>query len=347
MKRGREMNPHSRGGVLLIHGDHLLLVEEELKRIVEEISKKVDLEFNLDVFRAGEDRLEDALQAAETIPFASGWRYVVVKEAQRLTPAEVKRLSRFMEDPPESSTVILAAVGLRADAPLMKAVRKAGREKKVQLSRSEIPVWIKKRFQSRGLKVDGKAVNYLREALGEDLMAIEGAVEKVSLFHQGGGKVELDEVVSLVSPTAESNVFELVDRVAVGDVDQALKIMRRLIKQGERPQAVLGFIARYLRQLLAYHALREERRPEGEMITYLGLQGKEWLLGKRLRPHGARFGEERLRVSLSLIVGLETGIRSGRLDEEEALVMAVTAIATGEELRAERPRAWGGGLPAF
>ena len=326
------MNPQAGGGVLLIHGDHQLLVEEELQDILEEISKNVDLEFNLDVFRAGEDKLEDALRAAETMPFASGWRYVVIKEAQRLSAAEVKRLSGFMEDPPESSALILTAVGLKEGSPLLKAVRKGGRERKVQITRGEIPVWIRKRFQSRGLKVDGRAVSYLREALGEDLMAIEGAVEKVSLFHEGGGRVELDEVVSLVSPTAEASIFEFVDRVAVGDVDQALKMMRRLLKQGERPGAVLSFLARHLRQLLAYHALREERRSEAEIVAYLDLKGREWLLSKRLRPQGARFDEERLNAAISLLVELEMGIRSGRLDEEDALVMAITAIAGGEEV---------------
>ena len=113
-----------KGKALLIYGDQALLVEEELKKVLARIGKEVDPEFNLDFFRAGEDRLEEALRAAETLPFASGWRYVVVKEAQRLTPAEIKSLVRYLEDPPESATLILVGVGLKDGSSLVKEVGK-------------------------------------------------------------------------------------------------------------------------------------------------------------------------------------------------------------------------------
>jgi DNA polymerase III delta subunit len=64
-----------RARAVLIHGEQPLLLEDELRKILEKASRNhPELEFNLDVFRMGEDGLEEALAAAETLPLAGGWR---------------------------------------------------------------------------------------------------------------------------------------------------------------------------------------------------------------------------------------------------------------------------------
>jgi DNA polymerase-3 subunit delta len=182
------MSPTGNIAILLIYGNQRLLVEDELAKVHNKISEKVDLDFNLDVFIAGEDSTEDALQAADTLPMASDRRYVIIKEAQKLTASEVKMLQRYMENPSESSLLILTAVDLKPGSSLLRLVQKEGRVKEVAKRRDQIPGWIRGRFKERGLKVTGKAIAYLQEALGDDLLAIEGAVEKISLYHEGEGR---------------------------------------------------------------------------------------------------------------------------------------------------------------
>ena len=173
------MSPPTAGAVLLIYGNHRLLVEDELKKVQSRIADAGEADFNLDVFEAGTGPIEDALQAAETLPFGSDRRYVIVKEAQNLGAAEVKKLARYLENPSDTSALILAAVDLKSNSSLVKVVEKGGRVREVNKRRDQVPGWIRGRFKERGLKVSGKAIAYLQEALGEDLMAIERAVEKV------------------------------------------------------------------------------------------------------------------------------------------------------------------------
>lgn len=323
------MNPAARSAVVLIYGNHRLLVEEEIRKIQAKIAEKGDIDLNLDTFEAGVDPVEDALQAAETLPFGSERRYVIVKEAQRLTAAELKRLVRYMENPAESSLLVLAAVELKPTSGLAKAVEKGGRVREVSKRRDQIPGWIRSRFKARNLKVSGKAIAYLQEALGEDLMAIEGAVEKISLYHEGEEAVELEEVVLLVTPSAERSMYELVDRVALGDADQALKLLRRLLQQGERATYVLSALARHFRQLLLYQALREDGRQEADIVAYMKLpKNRAWMVSKKLKPQAARLDEEKLGKALSLLVKVDTGIKTGEMDEDFALELAVTALAS-------------------
>jgi DNA polymerase-3 subunit delta len=329
------MSPIGKSAILLIHGNHRLLVEEELKKVKEKISGDVDPDFNIDVFEAGEDAIEDVLQAADTLPMASDRRYVIVKEAQKLASGDIKRLKDYANDPSESSILILTAVGLKAGSPLLRLVEEKGRVREVSKRKDQIPGWIRGRFKDRGLKVSGKALAYLQEALGEDLMAIEGAVEKIALFHQGGEEVDLDEVVPLVAPSAERSLYELVDRVALGDSDQAVKLLRRLLQQGERPTHILYSLARRYRQLLLYRALREEGRAEGEVAAYMKLpRNQSWMVAKKLKPQAARLSEDGLRKALSLLVRVDWAIKTGEMDDEFAVEMAVTGLS---KLSAKRP----------
>lgn len=323
------MNPAGKNTVLLIYGQQRLLVEDELKKVRAKISEKIDEDFNLDIFEAGEDSLEDALLAVETLPLASDRRYVIVKDAQKLSPSELKALGRYIEDPAESSLLILTAIELKANSALLRVMKKGGMVREVSKRRDQIPGWMRSRFKERGLKVSGKALAYLQDALGEDLMAIESAIVKISLYHEGEEAVELDEVVSLVTPTAERSIYELVDRVAVGDSDQALKLLRRLLHQGEQTTYILNALARRFRSLLLYRALREDGRQEGEIVDYLKLpKNRSWMVSRKFKPQAAKLSEERLRRALYLLVRTEAGIKSGEMDEEFAVELAVSGLST-------------------
>ncbi len=324
------MSGEKKARAVLILGEQPLLLEEELRKILERASRKdPELEFNLDVFRMGENDLEEALAAAETLPLAGRWRYVVVREAQRLGPGEVKRLSDYLDRPPESAVLIILAAGLKKNAPLVKTCREKATVREAVISRREIPLWVKSRFQARGLRVDGKAIPYLLEAVGEDLMALEAAVEKISLFHQGERPVELEEVVALVQPSGEKALYELTDRVAVEDADQALKILRRLLRQGEDPSRILHVLSRHYLRLLRYAALRADGLSDREVAAELKLPaGLEWTIGSRLRPQAARLGEAGLRRSLAVLVRAEMDLKTGRAEAEDALTQAVIRLTS-------------------
>ncbi|MBC7229499.1 MAG: DNA polymerase III subunit delta [Actinobacteria bacterium] len=332
------MSPVGRTPVYLIHGNQRLLVEEELTKLRSAMAEKVDPEFNLDVFEAGEDPLERALQSAETVPLAADRRYVIVKEAQRLTPSELKQLSGYLENPAESALLVLAAVDIKPGSSLLRMVEKAGRVKEVARTRSQIPGWVRERFKKKGLKVSGKALAYLQEALGDDLMAIENAVEKVAAYHEGEGEVDLDEVLALVSPSAESPAFEYVDRVAAGDTEMAVKLMRRLLEQGERPASLLNALSRRFRELLLYHALREEGRQEGEIAASMSLPpNRAWMVSRKLKPQSVGLEEKDFLAILSLLLDAEWGMKSGRWEDEYALERA-TAGAAGLVAAGKRRR---------
>jgi DNA polymerase-3 subunit delta len=311
--------------VVLIHGRQRVLVQEELGRIIGKFSERENADLNLNSFEAGEHPLDDVFSALDTLPMGSTERLVVVREAQRWNRSEVKRLASFLESFSGNAVLVLAAVDLRRDSPLLKVVEERGRVKKLEKKVKDIPSWLRRRFRDHGLDVDGKALAYLVESLGDDVEALDKAVEKIALYHlDESGNVDLDDVLHLVSPSLEASLFELQDRVGVGDTEQALKILHRLVKGGEKPNYILAALSRHHRRLVRYVAMKEEGLAEKAIAERLGVQ--PWVVERKIRPQASRLDRARLGGVLSLLLRLETAVKRGEMDYEVALEAAVTQL---------------------
>jgi DNA polymerase-3 subunit delta len=328
--------------VILLYGDQPLLLEEELEKLKRSWSRKGDISLNLQVFEAGETPFSEVLEAAEVLPFGSERRYLVVKGAQALTPSEVRQLERYLDQPAEETVLVLLAEGLREGSPLLRALQSKGMAKKVERRRDKIPLWIKERFAERGLKVDGRAAVYMAEALGNDLLALEKAVDKVAQYHQGRDAVGLEEVVDLVTPREDYQVYEIVERVGTGDADGSLRVLRRWMARGGSTTHLLRALSLHFRQLLLYHALSREGYPDAEIARRMDLGSQAWRLDRYLRRHAAVWDLESTARALFHLASVEADLKTGGLGEDTAaefLVLGLLSLLAGT--RTPRCRARG------
>ncbi len=325
-----------RSRVFLLYGDQPLLLEEELERLKKSWARRGDLSLNLQVFEAGETPLSEVLEAADVLPFGSERRYLVIRNAQALSPSEVKLLERYLDAPAEAAVLVFVAEGLKEGYPLLRAFQSRGLARKVERSKDKIPLWVKERFAERGLKVDGRAAVYMAEALGNDLKALEMAVEKVVQYHQGKESVGLEEVVDLVTPQEDFQVFEIVERVGVGDADGSLRVLRKWVAKGGNANHLLRSLTLHFRQLLLYHALSKEGHTDAEIIRQMELGRQAWRLDRHIRRHASLWDGEATARALFHLASTEADLKTGRLDEKTAAEFAVMGLLS---LRHRRKRA--------
>lgn len=312
--------------VLLLYGDQHLLLEEELEKLKRSWAKKGDLSLNLQVFEAGETPLSEVLEAAEVLPFGSERRYLVIKNAQALSSSEVKRLDRYLEEPAEAAVMVFLAEGLKEGSALLQVFQSRGLARKVERRKDKIPLWVKERFAERGLKVDGRAAVYMAEALGNDLQALERAVDKVVLYHQGRDSVGLEEVVDLVTPQEDYQVYEIVERVGTGDVDGSIHVLRKWMAKGGDTTHLLRVLSLHFRRLLLYHALSREGYPDGEIIRHMDLGKQAWRLDRHIRRHASLWDGEATARALFHMASVEADLKSGRLGEDTAAEFLVLGL---------------------
>src|SRR5450759_1301917 len=85
--------------VYLIHGSEELLLERAVRRLRDRVASVADLDFNLEVFEADQASAEDVVNAANTMPFMSERRLVIVRAFEKMSSDEAGRIADYAKDP--------------------------------------------------------------------------------------------------------------------------------------------------------------------------------------------------------------------------------------------------------
>jgi DNA polymerase-3 subunit delta len=114
---------------------------------------------------------------------------------------------------------------------------------------SEMPRWLARRLQFRGLQPDPEAVRMIAERVEGNLLAAAQEVDKLRLLH-GEGPLSVEQVEeAAVADSARFDVFTLVDAALLGDAPRVTRMLDGLRGEGVEPVLVLWALTRELRNL--------------------------------------------------------------------------------------------------
>ncbi len=309
--------------LLLITASEPLLAEEALQNVQSKLARILDLESALESFRAGEDSMEAVLSAAETLPFGSERRVVLLRDAERLKDTEITQLQEYVRDPVPTSLLLLVAVGLDRRSKLIKAFQREQIISVRPLKGDSLRRWARSRFRERDTLVTDRALSFILENAGGSLSELDNVAEKLSLYYTGLRELDLDDVVPLVAPAAEADIYQLPDRICAGDTGAALKTLRRLFRQEEDALRILFVLVSHFRNLLGVKALREAGRRRAEIQSLLKLD--DWRY-QRLVPYLRKYDLPQLIDIYHQLMQADMDLKTGVYDGELALEMLVARI---------------------
>ncbi|MCW9024151.1 MAG: DNA polymerase III subunit delta [Gammaproteobacteria bacterium] len=163
-----------------------------------------------------------------------------------------KALVAYCERPPED-TILLITMGKMEKAQMstkwFKSVDKIAAVLQVwPVEAAQMPGWITKRMQHRGMQPTADAAVMLAERLEGNLLAADQELEKLRLLC-GEGAVDADQVAEAVSDSARFDVFALVDAALLGNNRRVIRILHGLKGEGIEPTLVLWALSREIRSM--------------------------------------------------------------------------------------------------
>ncbi|MHB9154409.1 MAG: DNA polymerase III subunit delta [Endomicrobiales bacterium] len=254
--------------VYLLAGEETYMQEEAWQYL----EKKLGVDsLNLEIFYASESSLNDIILAAQTLPFMSERRLLVVKDTQKLRAGEIEKLSEFIKVPVHSSCLVLLwNEKVRKDSrknALFSAVEKAGEVVDFRsLYENELPAWVQQKVKESGKTISADAVQCLVQESGSNLLDLNNEIEKLLLFTGARGDISAKDVETLSGHTRLANLNHLSDAVEGKRTADALRIIEDLLREGEIPLKILATVARALRRLLAARSLLEQRKSSHQEI---------------------------------------------------------------------------------
>jgi DNA polymerase-3 subunit delta len=264
--------------------------EAEVKRIAAELAQKLTPaeggDFGLEVIDGAADNAEQAatrirstIEALNTLPFMGGGKLVWLKNANFLADNPIGRSAAVVAALEELTEVIGGDIG--PDVTFLLSASEVDKRRtfyKSLVKRAELQVFdrldstrsgweeeaietVRSRAKKRKLQLDDDALDLFVLLTGGDTRQIDNELEKIDIYLGEKRTVDVDLVRELVPLSRAGVIFELGNALAERDLERALRLVRRLLDQGETAIGILLVaILPTVRNLLLAKDLMERHR---------------------------------------------------------------------------------------
>ena len=314
---------------------YLIVGADELKRdaAVRRLRSHVPADmadFNLDELDgASLEEPGQLISSAQTMPFCAEFRLVIVNGAGQLAKPVSEAVVSYLADPNPQCILCLVAEKLAKNTRLYKAVAKVGPHSVIDcapLRRWELPPYVVKLAQKRGLSMDNAAAQELVERVGESTVALDNQIATLAQLVGDAGRITLADVEANVAQIAEVSPWAFADAVCERNAPRAMEMLNLM----KAPSLVFlhSVLVGRLRELICAKSL-DARGAASGLARELGRQS--WQVKNHVRWSRA-FGEEELVELLGQAAVCERALK-GSQDSEAAFARFVLAMASPNAAR--------------
>ena len=314
---------------------YLIVGADELKRdaAVRRLRSRVPADmadFNLDELNgASLEEPGQLISSAQTMPFCADFRLVIVNGAGELAKPVSEAVVSYLVDPNPQCVLCLVAEKLAKNTRLYKAVAKVGPRSVIDcapLKRWELPPYVAKLAQKRGLSMDNAAAQELVERVGESTVALDNQIATLAQLAGDAGRITLADVEANVAQIAEVSPWAFADAVCERNAPRAMEMLNLM----KAPSLVFlhSVLVGRLRELICAKSL-DARGAASGLARELGRQS--WQVKNHVRWSRA-FGEEELVELLGQAAVCERALK-GSQDSEAAFARFVLAMASPNAAR--------------
>ena len=304
----------------LLTGNDESLLRAAASGLVDDLVGDGDRAMMVDEFDGEEYEMRAVVDAAQTPPFLSDKRVVVARGVGRFNAEDLGGLLAYLENPLDSSDLVLLAGGGTLSPKLSPAVKKVGTVTATGVGNraGDRQAFVRDRVADAGLRLDGPAQNLLVDWLGENVSQIDGVLTAVSAAYGPTQKLGRDEIEPFLGEAGGLPPWDLTDAVDKGDTRRALEVLGRMMHGGRRhPLQLMATLHSHYAAIAKLDGTDPRSENDAEQIT--GLKG--FRARKALDNHH-RLGADATRRAMELLAAADLDLR-GDTDLDDELVMEV------------------------
>jgi len=227
-----------------------------------------------------------------------------------------RALRAFAERPVEDTLLLITAGKLDRNqlrTRWVTALEEAGVLVQIwPVKHGELPGWLRRHMQARGLQPDAEAVALLAERVEGNLLAADQAVEKLLLLN-GPGPVDAAAVRASVADSARFDVFDMVDTALAGEASRALRMVFGLLEEGVEAVVISWALGRAVREILDMAMAVARGQPVEAVMA------------------GARVWDSRRTAVRAALTRHRAGYWGGLLQRADRLEFMVKGMAAGNK----------------
>jgi DNA polymerase-3 subunit delta len=267
------------------------------------------------------------LTAASSPPFMTSRRIVVVRDVGNLRGADVTEVARYLDDPLDTTELVLVAGGAKTSDALERRVQAVGAVTAPQAERSSDV--LASEVAAADLTLSAAAVDVVRAQVGEDAGLVPALVATLVGAYRPGAHLDVDEVLPYLGEAGTVPMWDLTNAIEKGDVAGALATAHRLLTvtsprqpRPMHPLQLLGMLHGHYRRLLTLDD--PGIRSSQDAAAALGGRANARSAGFRLRQVRA-LGSGGLRRAFDLLAQADIDLKGARAIPQDAVVEVLVA----------------------
>jgi DNA polymerase-3 subunit delta len=341
--------------IYVYYGEDDFSSSEAIKPLVEAVGSEDMRDSNVTTLEGGRFSIDRFGAAAMVVPFLADRRLVIVRGL--LATAEGQRgarrgrkakaedegpaaaLAKLLPDLPPTTDVVFIDGKVGAANPILAAIKGLGSDlvkpREFQLMRRDtLGSWIQERATAKGATVEPQAITELTEIVGPNLWALDGEIEKLSIY-VGARAITLADVQALVAGNRESSVFELVDAIMDKRPGTALEVCENLMDSGATGPYLISMIARQARMVAVAQDLASRKVPQNEWAQRIGTSSD--FVVRKTSEQARRFSPDAVRGLYRLLLNADIAMKTS--DSTDELVLTELLAQAGTLQATARPGA--------
>ncbi len=298
--------------VYLLYGEETYLLDRAFKSLSEKALGDGLADFNYDMFHARDKTAAEVVSISNTLPMMADRRLVVLKGVDTWRKEEQTKLVPYLSDPSPTTCLILLASGVDKRRDWAKAAGKAG-----AIVEFKHPYMDRMHQQVRGMargmgkNIDQQSASLLVELVGNDLMQLEQALNKLSLYMEDQVKITRELIVESVADVKMAGVFEFTDALGKKDLESALRTLTRMVESRETDVhfRILAMMLRHFRIIWRVSELKDQGEPPPAIAKQLGIN--PYILDKTYLGQASNFSSEELAKIFTKLSELDLKLKTG------------------------------------
>lgn len=311
--------------VTLVEGSDPTLISEALAQVIDELLGPEDRSLALEDYSGDDVDLAAVADACATPPFLAARRVIVVREIGRWNTEEVAPLLAYLEDPLDTTALVLVAGGGQTAPKLAAAAKAGGRVVSTGVDSRKAGDWIVERIRHSGLGLDAAATAALRDHLGEDASRLVPILSVLEAAYGTGGRLGIDDIEPYMGRAGSVTPWAFTDSIDAGDVEAALDHLHRLLEGGDRhPLVVLAILHRHVTSLMRVDS--PSIRSEGQAAEAMGIaKGRSTFPAKKALRSAQQWGSANIGEAVGLLADAEADLKGDSAWPEPAVLEVLVA----------------------
>ncbi len=251
--------------------------EHFLKRQVVAALRKIvlgpeDDTFGLAAFNGDKATFAAVHNELSTLPFLAPRRLVVVNNADPFVQQERSKLEKYVGAPASTGVLVLEVKSWPANTKLAKLIPENCTIVCKPPTTQQVPQWCVGWCEKQyGKQLVVAAARLLVDLVGAEMGQLDQELNKLAIYVGAASRIEMADVDRLVGHSRAESVWKLFDLIGTGQSGPALKMLNRLMDQGEEPVGLLALCGSQLRRLVRAARLQQQKMTLAEALEKVGV----------------------------------------------------------------------------